>query len=281
MKTIAVLGPGLIGGSILKAVQKFLPDVSLRAWARREEAADWIRNEGLAEVVSTQIPEVVNQADLVILAMPVDFMADAVQQFPQLSADVIVTDVGSVKAKVVDELEPLVSEKGGCFIGSHPMAGSEKTGIEFATEDLFVGAPVIVTEPKNKNHAGRITNVQNFWQALGGDTTVLSAEKHDEAVAAISHLPHVIAAALARKVDSDFPDSLPLAAGGFRDTTRIAGGDAEMWRGILESNRSSVISQMEAFREEFDDWLEILRNSDSDRLLALLQEARLSRAKLD
>lgn len=281
---MAVLSPGLIGGSVLRAIRAKHPGTRLSAWARRPEAvAELLAAPGLVESASTDVNEAIAGADCLILAMPTGNMAEVVAQMAPFPAgsQVLVTDVGSVKAPVVREIGPLVAERGGVFIGSHPMAGSEKKGLAFADASLFEKAAVILTPGDgigwDDPSLGQLTC---FWEDLGGIVTLLDPARHDELVGAISHLPHLVAAALARSVLSRVPEAAPLSGGGFRDTTRVAGGPEGMWAGILADNHLAVSEQLGELIRELEMWKEALDTLDRDRLLSFLSEARSLRGSL-
>lgn len=280
---MAVLSPGLIGGSVLRAVRAKHPGVRLSAWARRPEAVAELEATGVVEVASTEVNEAIEGADCLILAMPTGNMAEVVARmapFP-VGSSVLVTDVGSVKAPVVREIGPLVAERGGTFIGSHPMAGSEKKGLAFADAALFEKAAVILTpgEGIEPNHPS-LRRLTLFWEGLGGVVTLLDPARHDELVGAISHLPHLVASALARSVLSRVPEAAPLSGGGFRDTTRVAGGPEGMWAGILADNHLAVSEQLGELIRELEKWKEALDTLDRDKLLSFLSEARALRGSL-
>lgn len=281
---MAVLSPGLIGGSVLRAIRAKHPGTRLSAWARRPEAvAELLAAPGLVESASTDVNEAIAGADCLILAMPTGNMAEVVAQMAPFPAgsQVLVTDVGSVKAPVVREIGPLVAERGGVFIGSHPMAGSEKKGLAFADASLFEKAAVILTPGDgigwDDPSLGQLTC---FWEDLGGIVTLLDPARHDELVGAISHLPHLVAAALARSVLSRVPEAAPLSGGGFRDTTRVAGGPEGMWAGIFADNHLAVSEQLGELIRELEMWKEALDTLDRDRLLSFLSEARSLRGSL-
>lgn len=285
---MAVLSPGLIGGSVLRAVRAKCPEVQLSAWARRPEViAELLAVPGLVEKASTDVNEAIAGADCLILAMPTGNMAAVVAQMQPFAAgkEVLVTDVGSVKGSVVREIEPLVRALGGRFIGSHPMAGSEKKGLSFADAELFEEAAIILT-PDSGTDSGTpsgdlpLQRLTEFWESLGGIVTLLSPERHDELVGAISHLPHLVAAALVRSVLSRVPEAAPLSGGGFRDTTRISGGPEEMWSGILSDNHVAVSEQLGELIRELETWKEALDTLDRARLLRFLSEARSLRGTL-
>ncbi len=278
---MAVLGPGLIGGSVLRAVRQRDPGVTLTAWARRPEAVAELLESGAADFASTSLPEAIAGADALILAMPIGHMAAAVRQIDALAGPdgpVHVTDVGSVKGSVVCEIGGLVRERGGIFLGSHPMAGSEKKGLGHADPDLFEGAAVILTPEADA--AGEVELWSAFWQGLGGIVSVMSPDRHDDIVAGISHLPHLLAAALVRSVLGPEPGAVGLSGGGFRDTTRVAGGPEEMWAGILGDNATAVSAQLSAFQKELGAWKDALDRLDTEALRGFLSEARRLRETL-
>lgn len=276
-----MLAPGLIGGSLLRALRARCPGTSLTAWARRPEAVEEIRREpGLVDLASTVVDEAIEGADCLVLAMPTGHMAAVVGQmttFPT-GSQVLVTDVGSVKAPVVREIGPLVRERGGVFIGSHPMAGSEKKGLAYADAELFQNAAVVLTPEEDGSTL--LPRLETFWTKLGGVVTTLSPERHDELVAGISHLPHLVAAALARSVLAWEPGAVSLSGGGFRDTTRVAGGPEEMWADILSDNREAISLRLAAYLAELQTWKDALDTLDRDRLRDLLSEARRLRSTL-
>ena len=276
-----MLAPGLIGGSLLRALRVHSPGTSLTAWARRPEAVEELRREpGLVDLASTVVDEAIEGADCLVLAMPTGHMASVVAQmspFP-VGSEVLVTDVGSVKAPVVREIGPLVRQRGGVFIGSHPMAGSEKKGLAHADAGLFQGAAVVLTP--GDGDSVLLPRLEAFWTRLGGVVSHLSPERHDELVAGISHLPHLVAAALARSVLAWEPGAVSLSGGGFRDTTRVAGGPEEMWADILADNREAVSIRLAAYLSELQIWKDALDTLDRDRLRDLLSEARRLRGTL-
>lgn len=273
---MAVLGPGLIGGSVLRALRKRDPEVHLRAWARREAAVEQIRADGgLAGLASTNLEEVVEGVDLIVLAMPVQVMPTVAEQLPAWPSGrgPIVTDVGSVKASVVHSLAPAVRDRGGEFLGSHPMAGSEKTGLEHAEADLFEGAAVILT-PDQDSTPEALESLRRFWEGFGAIVSEMAPPGHDEAVAAISHLPHLAAAALVRSVLGEEESFSQYCGGGFCDTTRVAGGPPEMWAEILADNREAVSRGLGNYIDELQAWKEALDTLDTERLRGFLSRAR-------
>jgi prephenate dehydrogenase len=239
--TVAILGPGLIGGSLALALaERGLAD-RLVIYARSAHALDAIRLAGVNAELSGNPTEAVRDADVVILCVPIEAMPALVKECRDaLKPDALVTDVGSVKGSVDAALAPLLAGR-ALWIGSHPMAGSEQSGFVAARPDLFENAAVIVT-PTPQTARGAQGKATEFWRALGGRVFTLSPEKHDQTVAEISHLPHLLAALLVLNADAA---GLPLVGGGFRDSTRIASGAPGLWIEILRSNRVAVANACE------------------------------------
>src|SRR5262245_39494395 len=218
MKRIAILGPGLLGGSIALKLRE-LGGFHVSLWARREEAVAEIHTRRCADAASTDVRAVVRGADLVILCVPVSAMAGLAREIAgELRAETIVTDVGSVKAAVVAELAGIFGGRAR-FVGSHPMAGTEFTGLAAARAELFSGAACIVTPDATVDDAAG-GSVSAFWTSLGCRLVQPAPQEHDECVALISHLPHVVAGTLVRTVAAQNPRAFAVVGPGFRDTTR-------------------------------------------------------------
>jgi prephenate dehydrogenase len=281
--SIAILGPGLLGGSLALAVKQAWPSLEVRMWGRRAEAVAEVLRLGIADFASTDAGAVVQNASLVVLATPVVVMEQvSVALQGRLAPDAVVTDVGSVKRSVVKVLEPLFASAGIPFVGSHPMAGSEQTGISAARADLFLGATCILT-PTVQTQPAALARVQAFWSALGCRLLSMTVDEHDRKVARISHLPHAVAFALVRAALQDDPNAAECAGNGFRDTTRIAGSDPDLWSGILLENQAEVVVALQDAVTDLQDLLAIVRGADKEQLrhyIATAQELkRASRRK--
>lgn len=277
-RSIAILSPGLLGGSLAKSILQRMPGVEIRIWARRPEAVEEVKKVIPEAHATTDIADCVRGASLAILCMPIQHMGAISQQIAaaDLAEDLIITDVGSVKGTVVAELEPLFARIGRTFIGSHPMAGSQHTGLAHASGDLFHRSACLIT-PTASTPKPLLERLRSFWLKLGCRVQELSPEQHDRRVARISHLPHSMAvlttlAALGR--DASVLDS---AAGGFRDTTRIAGGDPAMWAGILLNNRTEVTSALQDVADRLLELVEMLRTMDEEALRRFLAQAKALR----
>jgi prephenate dehydrogenase len=200
------------------------------------------------------------------------------EMLPALKRGAIVTDVGSVKASVVRELESLVAGAGAHFVGSHPMAGAEKTGVAAACADLFVNAVCVVTPAKKTNRAA-LKKVEQFWKSLGSRVLELAPEIHDALVSRSSHLPHVVAATLAGHIlnPAHPKHQAALCANGFRDTTRIASGSPEMWHDIALANRKNLGRSLDAFIADLQKFRRMLAKADTKAIAKFFETAKKRR----
>jgi prephenate dehydrogenase len=262
---IAILGPGLLVGSVGLAASGAGYEVIL--WGRNPERVELTRKIGLE--ATTDLEVAVKEADLIILSVPVGVMGFLLESISgNLKPGAIVTDVGSVKALP----HQVANEHGIPFIGSHPMAGSEKTGIEAARADLFKRAACALTNDQERPN-DELQAVAKFWEKLGCVISVMDSKDHDRAVARISHLPHAMAVVTAA-AGLRFPGDEFLAAGGFRDTTRVASGDPEMWAEIMVENRVAVTVALQDAQEEMREMLDHLAKSDKKGLQSYLAEVK-------
>lgn len=275
---LAVFGPGLLGGSLLHDARA-LGFGELRVWARRQESLDEVRALGLADFVSTDPVAVAAGANVLVLCVPVGGMKRLAEQLitARPAADAIFTDVGSVKGMVMQTVAPVFAAAGLHFAGSHPMAGSERTGLSAARAGLYQGAACILTPPPGSSPEV-MERLSRFWRWLGCRPSLMDAAQHDEVVARISHLPHVAAVLTALVALRGDRDRAQYAAGGLRDTTRVASGDPGMWREILEENREAVLCALRDLGGAVAEFQAALEGGDSTLLLARLEEAKELRA---
>lgn len=276
---IAIVGAGLLGGSIGMAVKERGLAREVVAWARRPEALAECLQSGAFDHASLTPSEIVSNAELVILCVPVARMSSLFERMkPHLPTGCIITDVGSVKVSVVGELETSVESIGCRFVGSHPMAGSEKSGLWAASPDLFE-ARVCALTPTERTDAEALEAVDGFWGALGMETLRMTPERHDAIVARCSHLPHVLSAALilaALREPDDF-ETRAMSGSGLRDTSRLASGSPEMWRDIALGNREKILAELDAFSAELGEFQRILRRNDAEALMRYFDRAKLIR----
>jgi prephenate dehydrogenase len=279
MKRIAILGPGLIGGSIALALRRH-GGSHVTLWARREEAVAEILGAGCADSATADLHAAVKDADLVVLCVPVGAMAGiAAAILPAIRGDCVITDVGSVKGPVIADLHPIFSDRGR-FIGSHPMAGSEHTGLAAARVHLFDGTTCIVT-PEPDTDAAALDAVRRFWESLGCRVVELPAAEHDECVALVSHLPHLLAAALVNTIADRNAHAFRVVGPGFRDTSRVAAGPPAMWREILRENSAAVLPAIDALIAKLTDFRHTLaRAGDGREIHDFLATARATRENI-
>jgi prephenate dehydrogenase len=278
-RKITIIGVGLLGGSIGLAVKRRRLAHEVAGFVRRRASLRDCEKAGATDYATTDLPAAVSNADLIILCTPLSQMRPRViGMLPALKRGAIVTDVGSVKAGVVRELESLVQKAGAHFVGSHPMAGAEKTGVRAARADLFTNAVCVLT-PTKRTAPAAIRKVEEFWKSLGARTLRLAPEQHDALVSRSSHLPHIAAAALVNLVLAparpEFQSAL--CANGFRDTTRIAAGSPEMWRDIALANRKNLSRSVDAFICELQKFQRVLRRSDAKAISKYFETAKARR----
>jgi len=277
-KRIAVVGAGLIGGSILLAAARRSLAGSLACWSRSETSRATLRGFGVAEVFD-DAAACVRGADLVIVTTPVDtaeetFLAIA----PGLSPGAVVTDAGSVKGAILLAARRLPAANP--FVGAHPMAGGEKAGAAHAAANLFEGRVCFLT-PTGAEDPKALAAVRLFWQELGSVLPETDAAKHDEIVAAISHVPHAAASALMLAV-MDQPGFRRFAAGaGLRDSTRVAAGEENLWVGIMLANARHTAAGLLALERRAAELRAAIEANDAPALRRLLADARIARQNLD
>jgi prephenate dehydrogenase len=245
-------------------------------WARRAEVRLALARQPWCTQVADSPQEAVRDATFVVIAAPVDRIVPLVHQIaPQLAPGAIVTDVGSVKAEIC-RLGHAAAGPRAFFVGSHPMAGSEKTGWEHGTETLFQQRTCFVT-PLPDTPPAVVGQVAAFWRDLGGEPVTVTPDQHDEIVAHISHLPQVLASALCALLARKNPAWRNFAGGGLRDTTRIAASDPQLWRTILEQNRDEVLRALREYQDELHALQIALANRDFTELVAHLERGRAYR----
>jgi len=278
-RSVAVYGPGLLGGSVALAVQKAMPDCELRLWARREQPLRLAEELGIARTF-LDARKAAEGAELVILATPIGVFEDLARNIlPAISHSALVTDVGSVKAYVHRTTGALLTERGRIFIGSHPMAGAETQGLENARASLLQGATVALTNPHGAQES-YLLRLEAFWRKLGCSTYRMEPEIHDQTVARISHMPHIMAALCARNAvagGAPLADLQRLAATGFRDTTRVCSGAAAMWADILWENDVAIRATLQDCVNDLHRLINLLEDQDKIGVREWLGRAKASR----
>lgn len=273
----AIIGVGLLGGSIGLAFRRAFPRAVVVGAGRRQTSLDAALQKGCCHEATLEPLDAVAGADLVILATPVGAFGPILKQItPSLKRRCLVTDAGSTKSAVVRTAERICG-RGGAFVGSHPMAGNENKGPQFATADLLAGALCILTPTKHTPEA-LTRRAEGLWRALGMRTLRMSPAAHDRATARVSHLPHALAAALMRVPGRA---DLPVAATGFRDTTRLAGGDPEMWRDIMTTNRRAILAALDRLDDQLVNLRDLLQRDDAEALQRFFADAQQRRRALE
>ena len=277
---LVVVGVGLLGGSVALAARASGAAREIVGVGRDRQRLEGPLRAGLVDRIATDVAAGVDGADCVVLAATVlanERLLETI--WARVPAGALITDVGSTKRRIVTAAERLAAGRPLAFLGSHPMAGSEKSGWQVARADLFRGATVIVT-PTDATEPRAIKGVSALWEALGARVSALDPETHDRTVAAISHLPHVAAWALVDAVGRFEPGALAFAARGFKDTTRIAASDPSMWRDDLIDNAPGVRASLGAFRAALDELERLLAAGDAAGIEALLARLKTTREGL-
>jgi prephenate dehydrogenase len=281
MNRIAIIGLGLMGGSLGLALRK-KGKVKVTGYCRSLEKAKAARRRAVADEVVTNLEKAVQDADLVVYCAPILAIASLVRESkPALKPGCLLTDVGSTKSFLAQDMATFLKEEPQVFVGSHPMAGSEQQGLAAARADLYKDSTVVVT-PSRGTPREAVDAVRGFWEGLEGRVFEMEAREHDRIVARTSHLPHMMAAMLAATVgrSGGLQELSAFCGTGFRDTTRIAEGSPEVWHDILRTNRTNVAEELRACKMQLDQLLKILDEGDFERAQQFLEKARAARVGL-
>lgn len=275
-QNIAILGIGLMGASLALGLKKRGFTGRILGYARREETRAQALESGVADAVFADPADAVREADIVVVCVPIWTIAKLAEQIvPALKPGAVVTDVGSTKSDLLETMEPLFKNSDAHFVGSHPIAGSEKTGIEAGDPDLYQGRLTVVCPAEGA------AAISNLWKAVGSEVVEMSPEEHDAMLASTSHLPHMVAAALARSVaDGDPAKKADFCGTGFKDTTRVASGSADMWVDIIDTNRAALETELVRFNEELQGLIAILRSGNGDDIRNWLEDAANDRNQI-
>ena len=274
-RKVTLIGVGLLGGSLGLALRKRALAREVHGYVRRESSIAECIQAGAVDKVSTDLAAAVDDADLIVFCTPLAQMPELARTIaPRVSKGALITDVGSVKGPLVSALEPIFAKVGAHFIGSHPMAGSEKTGVMAARADLFMNAACVVT-PTSTSQPDKVEATEALWRSVGGRVMRMPPELHDELVSHTSHLPHVLAAHLVDFVlESKNSEQAQLCATGFKDSTRIASGSPEMWRDIALMNRSNLAAALEQFEARLQEFRLLLQKNDPAQIESFFRHAK-------
>lgn len=279
---LALIGVGLIGGSLARALRDAGHVREVVGYGRGLANLQRAVELGVADRIETSLSAAVREADMVVLATPVGSMAEILSAIaPYLAKQAVVTDVGSVKGTIAAAARAALGAKLSGFVPGHPIAGTERTGVEASFSSLFVGRRVVLT-PLPETSTEAVTRVRTMWQAAGADVVSMSVEHHDIVLAATSHLPHLLAYALVDMLArlDDSREIFSFAAGGFRDFTRIASSDPVMWRDISLANRAAITDMLKKYRAEVDSLITAVAAGDGEKLQSLFARAKVARDAL-
>lgn len=277
-KQVAILGVGLLGGSLGRALRERKLAGRVIGCVRRERSLAECRRARAVDEATLDWETAVATSDLVVFCTPIAQMAPLFRRLaPHWQRGALVTDVGSVKGSVVRELEPLARRAGVHFVGGHPMAGSEKSGVLAARADLYDGAVCILT-PTARTPVAALRRTETLWQGVGARVLRMTPGQHDRLVARSSHLPHLLASQLVHHTLGRADDAQrALCATGFRDTTRVASGSPEMWRDIAVANARNLAREVARFGRELARLEAVLRRADGHALERFFREAKARR----
>ena len=278
-RRLAVLGVGLLGGSFALAAKRAALAREVVGYSKSPSTIQAAIKAGVIDHGADSALQAATGADLVVLAVPVAAIGPLLRQIRLgLSDSALLLDVGSTKADVADAALHALGEAARQFVPCHPIAGSERSGVQHAQVDLFDGRRVVVT-PLEANPARFVDAATQVWEALGGVVSVMSPHEHDAAFAAVSHLPHLLAFAFVYAIARQPQGSgfLQLAGPGFRDFTRIAGSDPTMWRDVFQANSAEVLQQLQMFKQAVAGFEAQLRQGNWSVLESLIRQASQSR----
>ncbi len=280
LKTLAVIGVGLIGGSFALALKRAGAVATVVGHDRDPRALERAIALGVIDTAAESAADAAKDADLVFIAVPVRQLGGVLRDVaPVVRADSVVTDAGSTKAEVVRIARASLRERFARFVPGHPIAGRESSGVDAAIPELFRGARIVLT-PAAETAADAQDLVRACWEAAGGRIATAAPEAHDQVFAAVSHLPHLLAFALVSEIASreNSHDLFGFAAGGFRDFTRIAGSSPEMWRDIALQNKEALLAEVDCFAARLAVFRALIDKGDGPALERLMREARGARS---
>lgn len=271
VKKTLIVGTGLLGGSVGLALKQRSMGGQIIGVGRRQETLDKAIAVGAIDTGTTDLLDAAQDADLILLATPVETLIQQMKSLADLDlSQKVITDVGSTKRSIV-QLASEIDTLRHRFVGSHPMAGSSAHGPDAAHADLFEGKMVIVTPTDHVDKDARQLVIE-LWETIGLRVMEMDAQNHDGVVARISHLPHAVAVLLVQLVMGT--DALSAASTGFRDTTRVASGDPMIWADIFLDNQEQVLSAMAEFKQLLNQLMDMIRSGERDKMIELLKEVQ-------
>jgi prephenate dehydrogenase len=281
-RTLAILGLGLMGASLAMAARRGGGFGRIVGYARRQEACNDAMRRRVVDAAYPDAAMAARDADVVVVCVPVLTVPKVIAACAgSWRPGCVVTDVGSTKQALVRDVEALLDDQPVTFVGGHPIAGSDRTGMKAARADLYAGAVVVLT-PARDAPADACATLRRLWESVGARVVTMSAARHDDIVARTSHLPHLAAVALVRSVLDEAPEEERLLCGtGFRDATRIAAGSDELWHDIVRSNRDAVMRELDDYAGRIAELRDLVASEDYDALRAYLLRAAKQRRELN
>jgi prephenate dehydrogenase len=279
LKKLVIFGVGLIGGSVALALKKAKNTAEIIGVGRSAESLQSALELGVIDAASSDVSTAIKDADLILIAAPVaqtPAILNAIK--PHLNTSTVITDAGSTKGDVLQCAKDILGDQFHQFVGGHPIAGAEKSGVTAAMADLYLNKNVVIT-PTIETKPQAIASVKALWQECGANVSEMTAATHDGIFAAVSHLPHLLAFALVDDIASraNAEQLFGFAASGFRDFTRIAGSHPEMWRDISLANRTALLNELDAYQAELARLHDLLEREDGNGLHALFERASIAR----
>ena len=269
---ITIIGSGLLGASLGMAVSKNGLAQNIKVWARREETLSHCNAQDWCTYTESDLERSVKGSEFVIICTPVGSIPEILKRIISVSDEgTIITDVGSVKSEICYVGDDCTTNAKAEFIGSHPMAGSENSGMKYADINLFEEKPCIVT-PTKKSSRNTVDKTMKFWSELNMYVYELLPEEHDDAVSYFSHLPHLISSCLAHNLEKKPETWRKISGNGIRDTTRIAAGDPDLWRQIFMMNKEKLLSALEDWEQSLMNFKDIIKNDDNEKILSFLKK---------
>lgn len=277
--TAGIIGVGLIGGSLALALKRKNSNCKILGFGRNERRLKEAKELGIIDEYSTLLKEVA-KADLIVFATPLGLFEEIARELVHhIEEEATVIDVGSVKGSVVKVMEEIFDRRAH-FVGTHPIAGSEKTGFENAKADLFENAKVIIT-PTEKTNREALKRVISLWQTVGALVEIMTPEEHDRVYALVSHLPHLVAFSLVNTVAEVDRRLIKYAGSGFRDTTRIGKSSPEIWSDIFSMNKKAIIEQLEVFSKQISLIRHYLESGELTKIYDFIKSSKELREKID
>jgi len=277
MKKICIIGIGLIGGSLAKAIKKTHQSEIVFGYGRNSSRLEKAKKSNVIDQYSTDIGVALDGANIVIIATPVGSYKSILEEMkPHIAEDMAISDVGSTKVSVVEAINTVFEDGLDNFIPAHPIAGKEKSGFEVSDADLFINKKIIVTPLENSNPES-IKILTKMWEGVGAEVDFMTPQSHDDLLGMTSHLPHMLAFSLVNYLISQHPEASVYAAGGFKDFSRIASGDAIMWRDICLHNRDAIIAHIKGYQETLNNLADAINSQNKDQLESLFREAKNTR----